>query len=243
MNMRQLGERIRDQRVKRRLRQVDIANALQISAQAVSKWERGENAPDIAILGDLSRLLGVSIEWLLGIRAAETDTFPATVFCTSVNGYAQRSAEMAPRDVAAWVNGIYFGVTEAVLRFDGVPVKYVGDGFLGFFAGVDHPIRALRAALHAKHISDTSDIVITLHAGDVFLGTIGHPDYARADIIGETVNAAFLAMPWVAENCPSGIGFTGTVAEALPEDMACQSIGTVEVLGEDAPLVIHEPKD
>ncbi|MEZ6186165.1 MAG: helix-turn-helix transcriptional regulator [Planctomycetota bacterium] len=27
-----------------------VANALQISAQAVSKWERGENAPDISVL-------------------------------------------------------------------------------------------------------------------------------------------------------------------------------------------------
>ena len=69
MNLKELGKRIRAQREKCRLKQVDIANALQISAQAVSKWERGENAPDIAVLLDLTRLLGVSTDWLLGADA------------------------------------------------------------------------------------------------------------------------------------------------------------------------------
>ena len=31
---------------------------------------------------------------------------------------------------------------------------------------------------------------ITLHSGDIFLGSIGHTEYARPDIIGDTVNTA-----------------------------------------------------
>ena len=80
MNLKQLGLRIKAQREWRKLRQADVASALQISAQAVSKWERGENAPDISVLVGLARLLGVSVEWLLGGTSAETDTFPAIVF-------------------------------------------------------------------------------------------------------------------------------------------------------------------
>jgi transcriptional regulator with XRE-family HTH domain len=240
MNLKHLGERIRKQRTRRRLRQLDIANALQISAQAVSKWERGENAPDIAVLADLARLLGVSVEWLLGARDPETDSFPATVFCTSVNGYARRAAERPPREVAAWINGICFDLTEAVLRFEGVPIKYVGDGFLGFFAGTGHPARAVRAAVYAKRVSDTREIVVTLHMGRIFLGTVGHPDYARPDIIGETVNAAFLAMPFVAENCVSGIGITGALADLAPGDVARRRAGEVAVLGAAEPLEIYE---
>ena len=60
-----LGDRIRRQREKRGIKQQDIAHALQVSPQAVSKWERGENAPDISLLGPLARLLGVSTDWLL----------------------------------------------------------------------------------------------------------------------------------------------------------------------------------
>ena len=149
MNLKILGERIRTRREKSALKQADIAHALQISAQAVSKWERGENAPDLAVLLDLCKLLGVTSDWLLGRFETDRDTFPATVFCSDVTGFARRAARMPPRELAAWANGIFHLVTEAVLRCEGVPVKYVGDGFLGFFSGPGHADRALGAARQA----------------------------------------------------------------------------------------------
>ena len=42
MLLSELGNRIRSQRERLGLKQQDIANALQISPQAVSKWERGK---------------------------------------------------------------------------------------------------------------------------------------------------------------------------------------------------------
>ncbi|MCL2752530.1 MAG: helix-turn-helix transcriptional regulator [Defluviitaleaceae bacterium] len=48
-----------------------VAEALGISAQAVSKWERGENMPDVAFLPDLSRILQVSIDEILSAGKAE----------------------------------------------------------------------------------------------------------------------------------------------------------------------------
>ncbi len=211
MDMKEFGARIRERREALRLRQSDISGALQISVQAVSKWERGENAPDIATLPALAKLLGVSIEWLLGATTPESDTFPATVFCTSINGFAKRATTMQPRDLAAWTNVIFFSLTETAKRFDGVPVKYVGDGFLAFFAGNDHRRRACSAALAAHELGVVPGLVVTLNSGDIFLGSIGHPDYTMRDILGETVNTAFIVMNWVGGNCPSGIGATGSV--------------------------------
>lgn len=92
MNLKELGRRIKQRREQRKLRQADVASALRIASQAVSKWERGENAPDISVLVDLARLLDVSIEWLLGGMSAATETFPATVSCTSLNGFALKGA-------------------------------------------------------------------------------------------------------------------------------------------------------
>lgn len=242
MNLRKLGLRIKTQRQKRKLRQADVASALQISAQAVSKWERGENAPDISVLVELARLLDVSIEWLLGGTSAETDTFPATVFCTSLNGFALKAACMPPRDVADWANSIYYGLTEAMRRFDGIPVKYVGDGSLGFFAGVRQADRALGAARHARRLLREEDLVITLHQGEIFLGTMGHPDYARPDIIGQTVNTAFLAMPWVAEHCQTGIGITEAACKALEVKPNLFPRGEVTVAGVQSPVTVYEPE-
>lgn len=220
MNLVELGERIRGLREKRGFKQRDVANALQISAQAVSKWERGENAPDIAVLLDLSKLLGVSCDTLLGRAEKSDDTFEATVFCTDMKGFGERSARMPPRDVALWANGIFHLVTEAVVRHDGVPVKYVGDGFLGFFSGPNHAQRALRAALQARSQIHSPDLGITLHTGEIYLGNIGHTEYARPDIIGDTVNTAFLVLQWASRNLESGLAITEAVARRVGGEIA-----------------------
>ena len=65
-----LATRIRTQRENHGLTQSGIAQALKISPQAVSKWERGENAPDVSQLAPLTELLDVSGDWLLGRRSA-----------------------------------------------------------------------------------------------------------------------------------------------------------------------------
>ena len=242
MDLGSLGQRIRQQRERRQLRQADIASALRLTSQAVSKWERGENAPDIAVLLDLARLLGVSVEWILTGRQEAPGTFPAVVLCTSLNGFAERAARMAPGDLAAWSNTVHFSVTEAVLRFDGVPVKCVGDGFLGFFAGPGKADRALSAARQATQLFEVPDLVVVLHAGEIFLGSLGHPDYARTDILGQTVNTAFLAMPFVAASCAGGIGVTRGVVDDLSEAETCLERGRVTVAGESQAVIVYEPR-
>ncbi|CAA9230760.1 MAG: hypothetical protein AVDCRST_MAG77-1196 [uncultured Chloroflexi bacterium] len=52
MNVAEVGERIRQRREQVGLRQRDLAEALQLSAQAVSKWEHGQTAPDIGLIAD-----------------------------------------------------------------------------------------------------------------------------------------------------------------------------------------------
>ena len=135
MNLNELGHRIRSQREKCGLKQNDLANALQVSPQAVSKWERGENAPDIAILLPLSRVLNVSVEWLLGAYTEAQDVFEATVLVSGVQDTRGRAETMKPKEFAAWTNGVCFLVTEAVLAHNGVPVKYIGPGIVSFFSG------------------------------------------------------------------------------------------------------------
>jgi transcriptional regulator with XRE-family HTH domain len=43
----------------------DLADALSVSHQAVSKWERGESLPDVATLVPLATVLGISVDELL----------------------------------------------------------------------------------------------------------------------------------------------------------------------------------
>jgi len=214
MNLKHLGQRIRGLREARGLKQRDVANALQISAQAVSKWERGENAPDIAVLLELSQLLDVTTDTLLGREDRLGDTFPAAVFVSELAGFAQGAVGAAPRDVALRTNGVLHLVTEALLAFDGVPVKYTGDGLLGFFSGPTHAQRALEAALRARTVCDNPDLTVAVHEGEVFLGKVGHPDYATLDVLGDTVNSAFLALQWAVANHPGQVCASATLVDA-----------------------------
>ena len=59
------GKIIRDARAERGLTQQALADALHLSATAVSKWENGHSLPDIALLEPLSAALGVSISDLV----------------------------------------------------------------------------------------------------------------------------------------------------------------------------------
>lgn len=46
--------------------QEELARQLNISYQAVSKWENAQTMPDISLLPELSRVLGISVDGLLG---------------------------------------------------------------------------------------------------------------------------------------------------------------------------------
>lgn len=65
-----IGANIMKARKAKGYTQMTLADALGVSFQAVSNWERGQTCPDIANLSVLSRLLDISIDELLGNRRA-----------------------------------------------------------------------------------------------------------------------------------------------------------------------------
>lgn len=62
-----IDKQLRELRQKRGNTQEDLANFLSISFQAVSKWERGESLPDIALLPKIASFYGVTVDELLGV--------------------------------------------------------------------------------------------------------------------------------------------------------------------------------
>ncbi len=234
-----VGHYIRAQREKLGLRQHDIANALQVSPQAVSKWERGENAPDIALLVPLAQLFGVSTDSLLGYHHNQPDVFEATVCFAVVDGYAAKAQTMPAKAVATWANGFFFQLTEAMLQYDGIPVKYMGDSFLGFFSGPHHQQRAAQAAFQAQAVVSES-LTIALHSGEIYLGTIGHPDYSHPDIMGDTVNLAFMTMEWAAQHIAGQIAVTTAVFEYVNGIIEMKPPHLVELRGVEELVNIYE---
>lgn len=66
----QLNKNIVRLRKKRGLTQEQLANLLNVSVTAVSKWENGNNRPDIELLPDMADVFQVSIDSLLGYEKA-----------------------------------------------------------------------------------------------------------------------------------------------------------------------------
>lgn len=60
-----IGKRIALLRRQKGLKQEDLANAMGVSPQAVSKWENDQTCPDISALPKLAQLLGVTTDELL----------------------------------------------------------------------------------------------------------------------------------------------------------------------------------
>ena len=60
-----IGKRIAALRKEKGLKQEDVARSLDVSSQAVSKWENDQSYPDISLLPKLAKLLGVSVDALL----------------------------------------------------------------------------------------------------------------------------------------------------------------------------------
>ena len=63
-----IGQRIARERKKLNISQVGLATRLDVSRQAISKWESDAAIPEIDKLISLSRLFGVSVGWLLGVE-------------------------------------------------------------------------------------------------------------------------------------------------------------------------------
>ncbi len=62
--MESMGQIIQRYRKKQRISQSELAAHLQISVQAVSKWETGKANPDVMLLPKLAKLLGVNVDAL-----------------------------------------------------------------------------------------------------------------------------------------------------------------------------------
>ena len=73
-----LGRRIARLRLAKTATQERLAKELNVSPQAVSKWENDINYPDISLLLDLARFLGVSVDELLSGASASTQESAAT---------------------------------------------------------------------------------------------------------------------------------------------------------------------
>ena len=118
-----LNEKIIYSRKKAGMSQIDLADALGVSRQSVSKWETGESNPDITKLPALAKALGVSIDWLLSEDAQEKAPAPDWV-------------EHLPKSIVGlikkfgWVYGVYIAIGGFVFTLFGIFARVLSHNFI-----------------------------------------------------------------------------------------------------------------
>ena len=119
-----LGRRIARLRLAKTATQERLAKELNVSPQAVSKWENDINYPDISLLPDLARFLGVSVDELLsGASASAQESATAQGNAVAQEGAAEvvsvaadepaeiveESTEQENQGIATQSSGFSFG--------------------------------------------------------------------------------------------------------------------------------------
>ena len=113
-----LGRRIARLRLAKTATQERLAKELNVSPQAVSKWENDINYPDISLLPDLARFLGVSVDELLSGASASTQESAAvqesvaeavSVVVDEPAEIVEASTEQDNQGIAVQSSGFSFG--------------------------------------------------------------------------------------------------------------------------------------
>ena len=76
-----IGERIKHYRLQKQMTQEKLAAELNISFQAISKWERNESLPDVTIVARLAEILNITCDALLTENSCFTESMIDEIIC------------------------------------------------------------------------------------------------------------------------------------------------------------------
>ena len=79
-----IGKQIAAMRREKRIKQDELAAAVNVTPQAVSKWEHG-GVPDIELLPAIADFFGVSIDYLFGRSSTDNSANPTKAIMTEIS--------------------------------------------------------------------------------------------------------------------------------------------------------------
>ena len=137
-----LSEKILYCRKKAGMSQLDLADALGVSRQAVSKWETGESNPDVTKLPQMAALFGVTTDYLLSDEPVEKNAEPAEapeppqnppVYPEWVNNLPKHMMNMVKK--FGWLYGLRVAIGGALMTAMGLLGRWMFKTM--FFSGAD----------------------------------------------------------------------------------------------------------
>lgn len=211
-----LHEKIYYCRKKAGLSQDGLAELLDVSRQAISKWENGEAMPETAKLPALAKAFGVSIDWLLSEEEPveeEVKNAPAseTVTCTGTADWMDRLpgflGKMARR--WGWLAGVYVAVAGAVMALFGTLAKVISSVMVKSYTSSVESMTNSFFPSGGMQILDEQGNVVEGEMADAVLEAIGGSGFGAASPFGDMLGA----QSQVLQNNP--VDIVGTVLIVL----------------------------
>ena len=146
-----IGERITELRKEQNISQVQLAKALEVSRQAVSKWENDQSIPDMVKLIQLADLLKTDTEYLATGRHSTMKSPPTVVTVVEkVDNIVEKIVEkpvLVEKRVEVEVEKVVERVVEKRVEVPKIkkvtrvkdlrnPWEFALVGILGFVAGI-----------------------------------------------------------------------------------------------------------
>jgi len=127
-----------------------------------------------------------------------------SIIFADIQGFTAFSETLDPEVLIKVLNRYVGTAAEALLLHEATVDKYVGDAVMAFFNAPDdqpdHPLRAVRAAIHMRDdLYALHEVIepefrmafrIAVHVGEAVVGLVGTEDRLDYTIIGDTVNTA-----------------------------------------------------
>ncbi|WP_434509854.1 helix-turn-helix domain-containing protein [Desulfitobacterium sp. AusDCA] len=167
-----LGNRIKTEREKLNISQDDLAQKMDISRQAISKWETGSSYPDIEKILRLSEIFNLSLDELVKgdknfqenlIKEGKTNMSGLTILgyvlialgvITCIWGGGQYSVNLMDPNFMSFLVGGLFLVTVGIAVIRNVPswlilgaIFVTGAATIVYMVGLEMPIYALLAGI------------------------------------------------------------------------------------------------
>ena len=180
MDQTRIGRFIADRRKKASLTQMQLAEKLNITDRAISKWENGKSLPDSSIMLELCDVLGISVNDLLSGEVVTMENYNKEIEKNLLDMIKQK--EQADKRLAA--AEVFIGITATIVLLALVfvaafvqmetwlKIALIVSGFILFLAGCFYALRLEQVAgyymcEHCKHsyVPTYKAVSMAMHLG------------------------------------------------------------------------------
>ena len=164
-----------------------------------------------------------------------------SVLFADIVGFTALAESHRPSDVAAFLNGFYSEMVEAIFQEEGTVDKFLGDAVLAIFgAPIEQPdhawraVRAVRAMKDAVARLNTGDRLTDLHvryainSGVAIVGDVGSSKRREYTALGDVVNIAARLKD---EAKPDQLVISRTTYDRVRAQTVATSLGEIAVKG------------